>query len=87
MFSFIIHIIYIKSHKFNTHERPQVTNHNFNTLSTKQRFRIKSSYLQIIYIKSHKFITHERPHEQSSRIKPPSTLPAFLITGAAKRTA
>ena len=41
----------------------------------------------IIYNKSHKFNTHERPHEQSSRIKPPSTLPVFLITGAAKRAA
>ena len=49
--------------------------------------KLLNRYLQIIYIKSHKFITHERPHEQSSRIKPPSTLPVFLITGAAKRTA
>ena len=39
------------------------------------------------YIKSHKFNTHERPHAQSSRIKLPSTLPVFLITGATKRTA
>ena len=69
------------------------TIHNFNTLSTKQRFRMKLSSKQqktklfsFIY-KSHKFNTHERPHEQSSRIKPPSTLPVFLITGAAKRTA
>ena len=39
------------------------------------------------YNKSHKFNANERPHEQSSRIKLPSTLPVFLITGAAKRTA
>ena len=39
------------------------------------------------YNKSHKFNTNERPHAQSSRIKLPSTLPVFLITGATKRTA
>ena len=46
-----------------------------------------NNVIYINYIKSHKFNIHERPHEQSSRIKPPSTLPVFLITGAAKRTA
>ena len=45
------------------------------------------SFIYIIYIKSHKLNAHERPHEQSSRIKPPSILPTFLITGAVKRTA
>ena len=43
--------------------------------------------IYIIYIKSHKFNTLCTPHEQRFRIKPPSTLPTFLKTGAAKRTA
>ena len=40
-----------------------------------------------IYIKSHKFNTLCKPQQQRFRIKPPSTLPTFLKTGAAKRTA
>ena len=81
----------MKFHKFNANERPHEQSSRIKTPSKTNKVKCVFIYklfkLFTNYIKSHKFNTNERPHEQSSRIKLPSTLPVFLMTGAAKRTA
>ena len=80
MFSFIYKLFKL----FTNYNKSHAQSSRIKTdLKTTELFK----WLFTNYNKSHKFNTHERPHAQSSRIKLPSTLPVFLMTGAAKRTA